>query len=229
MAKAKQSKENTMSRTAVSATGIQLLALIADSANGSLALTQAEGEAIVTAGQAYIVDTNDDGTANVALTELGKSMLAATPERKRAVVTVGEVEKGIARPVRVRKTPVFAGERSTKYPFETLEIDESFHVPANEANPHPMSAVSSAIVVARKKFSEPVTYEDGSPVMETVTTKEYLKDASGKFAKDVDGRRIVASSKTETRQAVRATRNFEAFAVDETDPKGPGVRVFRNQ
>ena len=226
MAKAK-AKETTMTRVAINHTGVALLALIASAPDGILALTEAEGADIVNAGQAELVDVNEDGTANVQLTQLGHNLLAATPASKRGKVTVGAVTMGIAMPERQRKTPVFTGERGSKYPFGDMEIGASFHVPKTEENPKPLTAINSAIVVARVKFSEAVLNEDGSPVLETVTVKEYQKDANGKFAKDVDGKRIVASTTTETKPATKLTRNFQAFEVGANDPEGEGVRVWR--
>jgi hypothetical protein len=74
---------------------------------------------------------------------------------------------------------------------------------------------------ARAKYAE----ETGETEM--VTVKTYKRGADGKYVKDAEGKRIVESEAQESRPKVKITRDFIVRAVDATDPKGEGARVWR--
>ena len=218
--------QNQVVREPVTATGIALLQLIKDAPGGYLALTQSEGAAIVQAGQATL-DPNvavEDGLAAVRLTQAGELALAVTPAKaKRApVVVTSGVRTNIPAPLKGK-----GGKHGSKYPFDTMEIGASFHVPATLENPQPLASIQSSITMARAKFAQLLTNEDGSPKMESVTVKDYQKDESGKIVKDAEGHRVVLSSRQEQQQASKVTRDFVSAAVGADDPDGVGARVWR--
>ena len=214
---------------AVTARGVALLALIKEAEGGFLMLTQDEGADIVQLQQAFIDGTVQpvDGAVAVRLTPAGEAVLAAAPpavtRATRAPVTVSAgVRTDIPAPGKKR-----GGKKGSKYPFNMLQVGESFHIAATLENTDPLSSVASSITMARAKYAEPQVNPDGSPVMETVTVKDYQKNADGKIVKGADGHRVVLGEKEVTRQATKVTRDFTSAAVDATDPDGVGARVWR--
>lgn len=117
--------------------------------------------------------------------------------------------------------------RETIYPFNELEINQSFHVPATEENPTPHKTMASNVSAANKRsevdYLDPTT---GQPVPVQVTKKTLQKDAEGNAIKDASGKKVYTQSTIVENKKV-ATKKFVARRVDATDPNGPGVRVFR--
>lgn len=246
MAKApSKKKEDTVTeRTPIAERGLPLLALIAAAANGRLALTQEEGAEIVAAGHAAIdANTNaGEGLASVYLTDAGIAALDAAAASAQGN-TEGTADAGTTAPAAA--APVATGFKVSKavpipttkakrkgtgsiYPFDKLEIGDSFHVPKTADRPDPASSLASSVSGARVQFSEIVMGEDGkTPVMEEVTVIEYAKDAHGKFLKDSDGKRVKSGEKKVNREQRRLTRDFLVKSVDGTDPEGEGARVWR--
>ena len=219
-------------RVAVTATGVALLQLIKDAPGGYLMLTQEEGSAIVAAGQAAIdpsitADTVN-GTVAVRLTQLGNAALAAAPtaaKTGRSSTTVSAILKGGPPPPAAGKRGGFT--RGSKYPFDELEIGDSFHLKASLEDANPLTAVQSSLAAAREKYSVPAVDGSGAAIMETVKVRTYKKDADGKLSKDADGHRILEEAKDVTQQKRNPTRAFVAAAVGADDPEGVGARVWR--
>ncbi len=217
-------KAPTPTRAAVTLTGVALLAAIAAAEGGFLMLTQAEGSEIVNEGFA-VVDTSivEGDTAAVRLTEAGTAKLAnpeGTTETAPAVASAKpafEIEDGVEMPTgKVRRG------RESGYPFDKLEIGQSFHVAKTDKNEDPAARLASSVSGARVKYS----VDTGET--ETTEKKTYQRGPDGKsYAKDADGKRIVASVETVTVPVLKLTRDFVCKAVDASDPKGEGARVWR--
>lgn len=219
-------------RTAVTLTGVSLLAAIAASENGYMMLTQAEGQDIVNEGFA-VVDTSivEGDTAAVRLTEAGTAKLAESkdnggnPEASNGTAPAADAAKasydiddGVPMP-----TGTVRRGREGGYPFDKLEIGQSFHVAKTAENPDPAARLASSVSGARVKYSEEIPGET-----ETVTKKTYKRGPDGKgYAKDADGKRIVESEETVTVPKLKLTRDFVCKSVDASDPKGEGARVWR--
>jgi len=58
-----------------------------------------------------------------------------------------------------------ANSGNQKYPFDQLEIGQSFFVPATKERPEPWKSLAGAITVANKKASELMFDESGNPIM----------------------------------------------------------------
>ena len=202
-------------RQPITARGAELMAMIDNAGDAGLMLTQDEGLDLVNSGYA-VVDTSvtDGNTAKVTLTEAGKAALGASGNS----ATSYEIEDNVPIPT----TSVRRG-RTGGYPFEQLEINQSFHVAAKEGEtPADVAArLQSSVSGARTRFSE----ETGET--EKVKQKVYKKNADGSFAKNEEGKRIVESETEVERPKTRLTRDFTVKAVDANDPKGPGARVWR--
>jgi hypothetical protein len=218
-------------RTAVTLTGVSLLAAIASAEGGFLMLTQAEGQDIVNSGFA-VVDTSivDGETAAVRLTEAGTAELAKQPDGATpaegatapaaadATKASYDIDDGVPMP-----TGTVRRGREGGYPFDKLEVGQSFHVAKSADNEDPAARLASSVSGARVKYSVEVPGET-----ETVEKKTYQRGPDGKgYAKDADGKRIVASTETVTVPKLKLTRDFVCKSVDASDSKGEGARVWR--
>lgn len=209
-----------VNRKAISARGNALLKLIAAAGDKGLMLTKAEGHMAITAGHA-VVDTGvvDGDTAKVTLTDAGRAAIAPK------VVTSFEIDDAVPMPVKSKA----GAKRGSKYPFDKLNVGQSFHVPATVENPEPITALASSLTGARRLFAKPVLV-DGQPVKETVTVNEYAVDAKGKRIKDAEtGKWVVTGTKPVERIKTEQERDFVAASVGADDPKGVGARVYRTK
>jgi len=216
-------KAPTPTRTPVTATGVALLALIA-AAGGTMMLTQAEGQDIIAAGDATVDTTKTEGdTAAVSLTEAGQAKVDAengkptgTEGDTAAVSGTFDIDDSVPMPGASTRG------RSGGYPFDKLEVGQSFHVAKSADNPTPADRLASSVSGARTKYST----DTGET--EEVTVKTYKKGENGKgFAKDADGKRIVESETKATRPKLKVTRDFTVKTVGADDPRGEGARVWR--
>lgn len=202
-------------RKSVTARGIELLNLIAANPKGYLMLTQDEGAEAVAAGFAT-VDTGvvEGDTAAVVLTEAGKAQIAPAP-----VAAVSSPSFAIDEAIPL---PATTGRRSREggYPFDKLEVGQSFHVAATADNADPVLRLQSSVSAAKARYA----VETGET--EIVTVKEYLRDGKG-YVKDENGKRVVVATTSEKRPVMKTTRNFTVKAVDASDPRGAGARVWR--
>lgn len=201
-------------REAVEVRGRELLAMINEAGDDGLMLTQAEGLEAVQNGYA-VVDTSvtEGETAKVTLTDAGRAAIAGNATAASAF----EVEDGVEMPTGTKRRG-----RTGGYPFEILAVGQSFHVPvkAGETAADVAARMQSSVSGARTRFAE----ETGET--ETVMVKTYAKGNDGKFTK-VDGKRVVATETQTTRPKLKATRDFTVKAVDASDPKGLGARIWR--
>lgn len=193
---------------------------IAASDTGFLMLTQAEGADIVNAGLAVVDTANVEGDkAAVSLTEEGKKLAAENGAGDATTSGAGkyEIESDVVMP-----TGATRRGREGSYPFDKLEIGQSFHVAKTAENPDPTNRLASSVSGARVRFS----VETGET--ETVEVKRYQRNPEGKgFAKDAEGHRIVEGTETVTRPKLQVTRDFAVKSVGADDPKGEGARVWR--
>ena len=208
-------------------------AILAGLASDGAMLTQAEGQQIVAAGLAT-VDTNkvEGDKAFVSLTTAGFEAIAElddqnyTQAQGQTPVTeattapakpVFEVEDGI--PMPTKRAP---RSGSSVYPIETMEVNQSFHIPVTPDNPDPATRIASSLSNARIKFAQ----KTGE--FEAVTRNVYQKDENGKFVV-VDGKRVVLGTENVQREKTINTRDWSVATVGAEDPKGPGARVWRTK
>ena len=59
------------------------------------------------------------------------------------------------------------GRNGPVYPFDDLNVGQSFFVPATADKPEPAKSIASTATSAAKRFATPVKNPDGSAVMET--------------------------------------------------------------
>lgn len=203
-------------REPIAARGQELLALIAGAEGGVLMLTQVEGAEAVNAGYA-VVDTSrvEGDTAAVSLTDAGRAALTGSG----GSATKYEIESGVEMPTEKQRRG-----RTGGYPFDMLEVGQSFHVAKDKENSDPASRLASSVSGARARYS----IETGET--ETVSVNQFQRTENGKsFAKDAEGKRIVIGQEIVTRAKKTVVRDFMVKAVGANDPKGEGARVWRTK
>lgn len=95
--------------------------------------------------------------------------------------------------------------RSSKYPFEVLEVDQSFFVPNTEKHPDMVKSMASAVTNAMKKYDVPDFNEDG-----TQKTKE------------------ITVPKTKEKRTIPATKHVRVFGIRPDTKDGvAGARIGR--
>jgi hypothetical protein len=111
-----------------------------------------------------------------------------------------EIETGIAVPKTTR-----GGKRESAYPFNKLEVGQSFFIPASEKHPEPEKSLASTISGATKRYDVPDLDENG-----VQKTKE------------------INSPKTQEKRTVLATKHTRTFIIRAAEKDGvKGARVFR--
>jgi hypothetical protein len=212
-------------RAAVTARGIDLLLLIAAASDGYLMLTQDEGVDAVNAGDAIVDSSIVKGDlAAVRLTDAGMAKVkvaeanGASAPAPAAASSNGAfaIDDDVAMPTISRKA------RENVYPFDSLQVGQSFHVAPTEENPNPAERLASSVSAARARYA----INDPSGKTEEVTVRKYKKDEAGEFVK-VGGKRVLESETKETRPVKLTTRDFKVVPVGADDKRGVGARVFR--
>lgn len=107
------------------------------------------------------------------------------------------------------------------YPFDSLEVNKSFHVPATPDKPDPAKSLASTVSSAAARYAV------GTGTFEDVTVTDYQLDAEGKRVKGADGKFIKTGKHVENREVMKKTREFIVRSVGAEDPRGPGARVIR--
>jgi hypothetical protein len=96
-------------------------------------------------------DTGNTGTASAAASSFAIIDNAALPSAARG------------------------GRNGPVYPFDDLNVGQSFFVPATADKPEPAKSIASTATSAAKRFATPVKNPDGSPVMEEYKVRGVTK------------------------------------------------------
>lgn len=183
----------------------ELLAEIVAAANSPTGFTYvAEGKAkpLVDRGLIEVNPAmkNDAGHVAARATNAGISIIMenkdATPAAAESNETAAPnfaIDSDIPMPAVNRR------RKSAMYPFDTLEVGQSFHVPATNERPNPAKSLASTVSSANKRYAE-------------VIPGETRVDRKGN-----------------TVPATKPTRLFRVFEAASDDPRGAGARVFRVQ
>lgn len=152
-----------------------------------------------------------------------KSEASVYDESDYEEVTVQEATNGYEIDSDVEMGTRKRGTRQAKYPFDALEVGQSFHVAATEEMPKPGITLAGAVSNANNKWS----HEDPSGATEVKTLSVFQKDEDGKRVKDEDGKYIKIGEQEVTVPVRIEDRHFVISTVDNTDKRGAGARVFR--
>lgn len=146
----------------------------------------------------------------------------ATATTTKKPVQTFEIESNVAIPTIKRGGGGNLTPRKSNYPFDKLEVGQSFHVPATTEEPEPWKKMASNVSAANARSEVEV-----EPKQQVVVERtRVIKGADGKPQKDAAGK-IVREKYTETVPLTRRTKHFVARQVNKDDARGIGVRVFR--
>lgn len=165
----------------------------------------------------------------VRITDAGKAILTTSPPAASVSAAPGvkqtfTIDDNIPLPAIVRgggNTGNFR-HRTSQYPFEQLQVNQSFHVAVTAEDAEPHKKMASNVSAANKRSEVPVVPGE---VVRT-NHKRKLLDPQGKPVKGSDGKDVYEQYEMIGPKMV-PTKKFVARQVNATDPKGAGVRVFR--
>ena len=112
-------------------------------------------------------------------------------------------------------------KKKPRYPFDELEIGQSFHLPATEDQPEPWKNVARFLTAANTKSKLPVEPHE----MVKVTKKRIVLDENGEKMKE-KGKLVYEKYQIEELKTAQ-TKKFICRRVGQDDPAGEGARVFR--
>lgn len=130
-----------------------LLAEIVEATNGEAGykfVSQLDAEYLLEAGLIEVNNEMQDEAGNVAA-----RAVQTTTSTKAAPVSKFEIETGIEVPTKATRS---GAGRSSVYPFEALEVGQSFFV-ANEGDKDAYKSMSSTVSSANARFTEEVEGE----------------------------------------------------------------------
>jgi len=213
-------------------------ALLSMAESGEGYLTQSAGQELmngelINVTQPVKASPNDPTAFHVTITEAGQAMLSGKapiaappiPQVPSPVVSVTSdfaISSDVALPAIKRGGGGNREPRKEKYPFSQLEIGQSFHVPAGENIDKTARSISTQVSNANKASRIPAI----PPATETVMKRRAKRDADGNTIKDATGKKIQEMYES-TESVMVQTKNFVSRKVNESDPQGVGIRVFR--
>lgn len=177
-------------------------------------VTEAEGKGLVDAGLIEINPTITNGDRVAAITTEAGAKLAqehAGNDKAAEAEAKAKFEIDDNVPLAPKRRGGNTNSREAVYPFDALNVNQSFHVPVSEKMPKPARSLASAVSAATAKWAVEAKDDQGNTVMEPFERK------------DKDGN-VVESG---TRPKMLPTRVFTVRAVDASDPRGPGARIYR--
>jgi len=124
-------------------------------------------------------------------------------------------------PVPKMKRVAPKSKKKPRYPFNELEIGQSFHLPTIEDQPEPWKAVARFLTAANTQSKMPVEPQE----MVKVTKKRIVLDENGEKLKE-KGKLVYEKYQTYELKTVQ-TKKFICRRVGADDPAGEGARVFR--
>lgn len=197
----------------------QILSYLA-SATTAVFLTAEDGnelaQALYISVDATSVDPTNPSAFKVSLTDAGMQAALAPKQNPYVVTDAIPLPKQ-----RSSKPKAEKAEKRFVYPFDTMEVGQSFHVGVSVDNAEPWKTMASNVSAATRKFMiESVPQE-----MVTVTRQRLVK-VDGKPVLDANGKKVYEEY-TSTEPKMIETKKFIARRVNETDPSGVGARVWR--
>lgn len=155
-----------------------------------------------------VENVNADGHAQARLTEAGQAFLTANPVKAAADLATAPAK---ASPYAVIRNAVLppskrgngGGGAPTQYPFDTMEIGESFFVPVSEKHADPVKTLGSTVSSANLRFAIKTT--------ETKQVNRAKRGEGNKAVKDASGNKIM---ETVTVPVYKHTKKFSIRKVE---------------
>jgi hypothetical protein len=193
---------------------INLLSAIVNAFNTGAVyfVTQAEATPLLQNDPALIevnpsmLDPNDNTKAAARPTDAGRELAAkkgksaVTNTETPAATPAFEIITGAALPPSKRGG---RGGAPTQYPFDKMEVGQSFFVPVSEKHPDPVKTLGSTVSSANHRYAEPTG--------EKKTVTRTKRGAGNKAMKDEAGNKIKESV---TIDVLKFTRKFSIRKVE---------------
>ncbi len=141
------------------------------------------------------------------------------PPTEMSIQSEVKIDNDVPVPKMKRVAP--KSKRKSRYPFDDLQVGQSFHLPATEKQPEPWKTVARFLTAANTKSKVPVEPHE----MVKVTKKRIVLDENGEKLKE-KGKLVYEKYQTEELKTVQ-TKKFICRRVGADDPAGEGARVFR--
>ena len=212
--------------------------------DGPVYMTQEEGSALAEMGL-IIPDVARTSPINpnavlVSLTEAGQERLDKMTEPEKPLPPVAppifdriappftpveviksavQIDSDVPIPQLIR--PKSSKIKKKRYPFDQLEIGQSFHLPLTEDQPKPWKTVAPFLTAENSRSKVPVEPHE----MVKVTKKRIVVDDKGEKMKE-KGKLVYEKYEVEELKTAQ-TKKFIARRVDDSDPAGHGARIFR--
>lgn len=212
---------------------ITLAMIVAAGADGMFT-TAAVHQPLVDAGLVEVNPsvTNDAGEVATRATQAGIDKVASDNSSAFSQ-SQGNGETNVAKTsfaiVGTVPVPVGAGRgraREAVYPFEQLEVGQSFFVPNSEDKPEVAKSLASTVSSATARFA----VQDGDKT-EVVNVSEYQVGDDGKRVKGPEGKLVKIGEHQEERAVMVQTRKFIVRPVADGAPWGftgiSGAGVWR--
>ena len=151
----------------------------------------------------------------VRLSEAGAAYLSAGMSKAEPVKTNGSqfaVISGAVLPPSKRGTGLRGGGAPKIYPFDDLQVGQSFFVPVSEKHPDPVKTLGSTVSSANMRFAE----ETG----ETKVVERSKRGKGNKLELDANGNKIIEKKEV---PVYKFTRKFEIRGVEKGKQYGSWV------
>lgn len=185
-------------------------------------VSQSVGEPLLKQ-QLIEVNTNDvvDGLAAARLTDLAKASLEAptpksTNKDETNMSSSFAILTDVELPASKRGNRLGSGA-PPKYPFATLEVGQSFFVPATKKMPNPLKTLGSTVAVANHKFSEPTGESKQVERTKRGPKNRAVLDANGNKVREV---RTINLRKPLRKFSIRGVEKGKAYGKWTADEDG---------
>jgi len=218
---------NPKSKASPKATSVvaTLETIVAAGANGMYTSPEVHS-ALVEAGLVEINPAikNQAGEIATRATQKGIDSIMTNNTTAAPAATETNVKSGfiIEDAIPVPKIAARGRAASSAYPFDDMQVGQSFFVPNSEKRPNAAKSLASTVSGANARYAVPSA--DGAHEM--VSVKQYALDANGKRVKDTNGKFVVTGPDLqESRPVMVQTREFIVRSVVENGVAG--ARIWR--
>lgn len=183
-------------------------------------VTQQDGQELVAAG-CIVVNPNDRSPTNfnafrAMITTAG--MIALQSQRNHTIY----IQSDVPIPVTKEKKEKSKESKRSPYPFEQMEVGQSFHVCCTAEVPEPWKKMASSVSQANARFEVEVVPK----LIISKVVKSFVKNQDGSFTRDGNGKKVFQEVTIQVPKTVPG-KLFKAAKRDSTDPCGSGCRVWR--
>lgn len=151
----------------------------------------------------------------------GTATFPAAVQAAPSAAPVFEIDDDVPMPTARRGRA--SSPRQSIYPFDSLEVGKSFHIPPTAEKKDPAKEYASMVSSTNARYA----VKTGAQAQ--ATRKVAVLDAAGNVMIDPTTGKKVTREETYMRDVTVPGKVFKIFRVDASDKRGPGARVYRIQ